>query len=109
MLAVARGCVSWLFDHSFVTHCRNAWSQCSLRPRHALDVIHFLLIERRPVRPENIVEPDLRLALRALLPGVPGVDRVRLPGDKAPVVCGDLLFLEIGEVRIKCATAGAGH
>ena len=69
----------------------------------------LLGVERRPVRAEDVVKPDLRLARVRLLPRVPRVDRVRLARDEAPVVRGDPLLLEPRQNRLKRAAARAGH
>src|SRR6185312_11527032 len=58
---------------------------------------------------ENVVEPDGRLTGVMLLPGFPGIDRLRFSRDKSPVVGSHLLRLHVSQVGIEMAARGASH
>src|SRR5262249_19043789 len=56
------------------------------RVADALDPFDFLFVVRFAVGAEDIVEPDLRLLIVLLLPGIPWIDRLRLARDEAPAI-----------------------
>ena len=75
----------------------------------AFDVFDLGLPIRCAVAVEDFVKPFLRLGGVLPAPRIPRVVRLRLAGDEAPVVSGDVLLFEIAEHRVEAAAVGAGH
>src|SRR4051794_29572566 len=73
------------------------------------DVLDFFGAVGGAVGAEDVMEPHGGFFGVALLPGVPGVDRLRLAGDESPAVGGDLLFFQVGEVGIEGAAVRSSH
>src|SRR6185312_3098420 len=59
---------------------------------------------------EDVVKPDRRrLHYIRMLPGFPGIERLRLSGDKAPINGGDVMGFGNRQDGVEGAPNGAGH
>jgi hypothetical protein len=59
-----------------------------------LNEIHFRVIERRPILPKDVMEPDAWLRSAGF--GTPWVNSLRLALDQTPIVAANTLALENG-------------
>src|SRR5687767_14547549 len=77
---------------------------------HCTEEIDFLLLVWAPVRVEDFMEPDRRLAADVwFLPGVPRQERLRFPCDQAPIHHCHVVLLPDRQRTFESALVAAGH
>jgi|ERR1700730_892152 hypothetical protein len=79
--------------------CSNYDGALAFIPRQVLrdqllDKSNFLRIVRASVLKEDVMKPDWRLIVVGFLPRIPGVDGLRFPVHKTPVIGADFFLLQ---------------
>src|SRR6185436_11022050 len=72
-----------------------------------LNEIHFSVIERRPILPKDVMEPDAWLRSAGF--GTPWVKRLRFALDQTPIVAANTLALENGQMCLETTLASTRH